>query len=230
MDFNDTPEEAAFRAEARGWLEANAESLGANESVPGMGKLMTPEIVAEAQAWQKKKAESGFKKAEARRAALAKAHLGKSKGPIHAVVFTDADMLRDEFWVRVQNLFGQTITIPVSDNMNIVTNASDAVEGTEKGLVRVETGYDSQTDLVRVVVTDNGPGISAEHLDRIFNIFESTKGARGTGLGLAVSEKIIHEHGGEIRVESRPGEGCRFELSWPRIDEDRRNLESPTLT
>ncbi len=60
MDFNDTPEEAAFRAEARGWLEANAESLGANDSVPSMGELMTPEIVAEAQAWQKKKAESGW--------------------------------------------------------------------------------------------------------------------------------------------------------------------------
>ncbi|MDH3239096.1 MAG: Gldg family protein [Alphaproteobacteria bacterium] len=73
-----------------------------------------------------------MKKAEDRRAALAKAHLAKSKGPIHAVVFTDADMLRDEFWVRVQNLLGQTITIPVSDNMNLVTNALDNLTGSDE--------------------------------------------------------------------------------------------------
>jgi acyl-CoA dehydrogenase len=60
MDFNDTPEEAAFRAEARSWLEANAEALAPDEAGQGMGELMTPEIVAEAQAWQKKKADAGW--------------------------------------------------------------------------------------------------------------------------------------------------------------------------
>lgn len=60
MDFNDTPEEAAFRAEARGWLEANAESLAPGEAAGGMGELLTPEIVGEAQAWQKKKADAGW--------------------------------------------------------------------------------------------------------------------------------------------------------------------------
>ncbi len=72
------------------------------------------------------------KKAGTRRAALAKTHLAKSKGPIHAVVFTDTDMLRDEFWIRVQNLLGQTITIPVSDNMNLVTNAIDNLTGSDE--------------------------------------------------------------------------------------------------
>lgn len=72
------------------------------------------------------------KKAETRRAALAKVHLAKSKGSIHAVVFTDTDMLRDEFWIRVQNLLGQTITIPVSDNMNLVTNAIDNMTGSDE--------------------------------------------------------------------------------------------------
>jgi signal transduction histidine kinase len=71
-----------------------------------------------------------------------------------------------------------------------------------------------------VAVTDNGAGIPEDQLSRIFNVFESTKGARGTGLGLAVSQKIIREHGGEIRVESKLGEGSRFTLSWPRGDED----------
>lgn len=72
------------------------------------------------------------KKARTRRAALAKTHLAKSKGPIHAVVFTDTDMLRDEFWIRVQNLLGQTIAIPVSDNMNLVTNAIDNMTGSDE--------------------------------------------------------------------------------------------------
>ncbi len=72
------------------------------------------------------------KKAEARRAVLAKDHLAKSKAPIHAVVFADADMLRDEFWIRVQNLLGQTISVPVSDNMNLVTNAIDNLTGSNE--------------------------------------------------------------------------------------------------
>jgi ABC-type uncharacterized transport system involved in gliding motility auxiliary subunit len=84
---------------------------------------------------KKKKAEPSAaqkNKAGARRAILAKAHLAKSKGPIHAVVFADADMLRDEFWIRVQNLLGQTITVPVSDNMNLVTNAIDNLTGSNE--------------------------------------------------------------------------------------------------
>ena len=78
--------------------------------------------------------------------------------------------------------------------LNIVTNAIDATEGRDGGEVRVETGFDSDTDSFFVTVSDNGPGISEDDLDRVFNIFESTKGARGTGLGLAVSRKIVREH------------------------------------
>jgi len=54
----------------------------------------------------------------------------------------------------------------------------------------------------------------------VFNVFESTKGARGTGLGLAVSRKIVREHGGEITLDSRPDQGCRFLLAWPLYDLD----------
>ncbi len=60
MDFNDTPEEAAFRAEARTWLEANAELRSPDDEGPGMGENLSPENVAAAQAWQKKKAEAGW--------------------------------------------------------------------------------------------------------------------------------------------------------------------------
>jgi signal transduction histidine kinase len=104
--------------------------------------------------------------------------------------------------------------------LNIVGNALDAVEGREGGVVRVATGFDAEAGMVSVMVADNGPGISADLVPQLFNIFESTKGARGTGIGLAVSQKIIREHGGDIFVESRPGEGARFTLEWPIIDQE----------
>lgn len=104
--------------------------------------------------------------------------------------------------------------------LNIILNAMDAVEGADHAVVQVETGYDVESDSLWVAIADNGPGIPEEQIERIFNVFESTKGARGTGLGLSVSQKIIREHGGEIAVESRLGEGSRFTLSWPRVDDD----------
>jgi two-component system, NtrC family, sensor kinase len=113
--------------------------------------------------------------------------------------------------------------------LNVVTNAIDAVEGTETGHVIVETGHEPSADIVYVAVSDNGPGIPQDQLSKIFNIFESTKGARGTGLGLAVSQKILREHGGDIAVETKPGFGCRFTLNWPRIDDEHRSSEHPTL-
>lgn len=113
--------------------------------------------------------------------------------------------------------------------LNVVINAIDAVEGAEGGLVTVETGRIADGDLVYIAITDNGPGIPADKLASIFNIFESTKGSRGTGLGLAVSRKILREHGGEITVESEPGNGCRFLLSWPRHpEEEHRGFDNKT--
>lgn len=111
--------------------------------------------------------------------------------------------------------------------LNIVTNAIDAVEGSDRAAVLVETGLHAETDMVWVAVSDNGSGIPEDQLARIFNVFESTKGARGTGLGLAVSQKIIREHGGDIAVESRLGQGSRFTLAWPRRD-DEHHVELPT--
>jgi two-component system, NtrC family, sensor kinase len=112
--------------------------------------------------------------------------------------------------------------------LNVVTNAVDAVEGIQGAQIIVESGHDAAADLVFVSVTDNGPGIPADQLAKVFNIFESTKGARGTGLGLAVSQKILREHGGDVSVETKPGFGCRFILKWPRIDEEHRAIDQPT--
>ncbi len=112
--------------------------------------------------------------------------------------------------------------------LNIVTNAIDAVEGMPEGRITVETGYDQQADELFVIVRDNGPGIPAGQLPTLFNIFESTKGARGTGLGLAVSQKIIREHGGEISVDSQEGAGTTFRLAFPHLDDESRIADSKT--
>ena len=100
--------------------------------------------------------------------------------------------------------------------LNIVSNAIDAVDGIELGAVVVQTGYDKAADMLLVAVSDNGPGIPEDQRASIFNVFESSKGSRGTGIGLPVSRKILREHGGRVRVEGGPGQGTRFVLSWPR--------------
>ena len=68
-----------------------------------------------------------------------------------------------------------------------------------------------------ICVTDNGPGIPADTLPDIFNLFVSTKDAKGTGLGLTVSQKILREHGGDISVESTATHGTCFTLSFPLL-------------
>ncbi len=100
--------------------------------------------------------------------------------------------------------------------LNIVANAIDAVAESEHASVVLQTEYDQPNDVMLVAVTDNGPGIPEEQKASVFQVFESSKGERGTGIGLPVSRKIIREHGGRIRLEGGPGEGTRFVLSWPR--------------
>jgi two-component system NtrC family sensor kinase len=99
--------------------------------------------------------------------------------------------------------------------LNIVTNAIDACNERENGRVEVSTQYSNEERMARVQVVDNGSGIAKEDLEKIFGVFVSRKGGRGTGLGLPVSQKILQEHGGRIRVESQLGEGSRFTLEFP---------------
>ena len=101
--------------------------------------------------------------------------------------------------------------------LNVVTNAIDAVEEQTNGRVDITTEIDEKRETVQICVTDNGPGIPADTLPDIFNLFVSTKGAKGTGLGLTVSQKILREHGGDISVESTATHGTCFTLSFPLL-------------
>jgi two-component system, NtrC family, sensor kinase len=99
--------------------------------------------------------------------------------------------------------------------LNVVTNAIDACQDCDEKLVIVATVYDPKERMARVRVTDSGTGIEKEDLERIFSVFVSRKGGRGTGLGLPVSQKILQEHGGRIRVESQAGQGSCFTIEFP---------------
>ena len=99
--------------------------------------------------------------------------------------------------------------------LNVVTNALDAVEGRQQAAVTVVAAADRDAGVARITITDNGAGMSPEMLADIFTLFVSTKGSKGTGLGLTVSRKILREHGGDIRASSRLGEGSTFVLEFP---------------
>lgn len=98
--------------------------------------------------------------------------------------------------------------------LNLVTNAAQAIEG--YGKVRIQSR--ATEDGITISVEDNGSGIPAAHLHRIFEPFFSTKPqGEGTGLGLPIARKIIAEHGGDIEVHSTVGEGTRFVVRLPLL-------------
>lgn len=98
--------------------------------------------------------------------------------------------------------------------LNLITNAADAVprEG-GRIAVRVWTGDDG---CLFIEVSDNGPGVPDDLRGRIFEPFFSTKGSEGTGLGLAVTRKIVREHGGDMQVATGPEGGACFRIAIPR--------------
>ena len=103
--------------------------------------------------------------------------------------------------------------------LNLLTNAEHAV-GNNLGSKRIVLRSARAGPLLLVSVGDNGPGISADHRDRIFNPFYTTKPVgQGTGLGLSISDGIVREHGGRIRVESELGAGATFVVELPLADE-----------
>lgn len=101
--------------------------------------------------------------------------------------------------------------------LNLVTNAIDACLDSESGRT-VTVKSLAETDSIRLTVQDNGVGIAREHLRRLTERFFTTKGSKGTGLGLPVVQKIAELHGGALEIESVLGEGSAFHLRIPRKD------------
>jgi len=111
--------------------------------------------------------------------------------------------------------------------MNLLSNSLDAVEPGQ-GLIRVIARYEAEHQTSVIEVIDNGTGIPPTMAGHLFELFHSTKGNRGTGLGLAVARKIVEEHEGSISVQSSPTEGNR--LHHPASRRQRRHgrrLQNP---
>jgi len=101
--------------------------------------------------------------------------------------------------------------------INLLMNARHAVG--DAGQIRVATDYAPSSRQVTIKVTDNGYGIEEQHLQHIFDPFFTTKPTgEGTGLGLSVSYGIVKKHGGEILVESKPGQGSTFSVVLPVLE------------
>jgi len=104
--------------------------------------------------------------------------------------------------------------------LNLITNAVDALDGEERGSITVRSRLrdlgEGQSPMVRVQVIDTGCGIPPDTIDDIFDPFFTTKPpGKGGGLGLSICQNIIKQLGGRISVQSRPGEGAEFSVSFP---------------
>ncbi len=150
----------------------------------------------------------------------------KDRLDINEVIRTALSVVENQFYVRHVSL-KQDLTPEIPKALldrnqieqvfiNLLLNALQAVE--DYGRVSVSSRFDTQQQRIEVEIADNGCGISAENVKRIFEPFYTTR-ADGTGLGLAVSYGIIKNHQGEIRVFSQLGKGTRFVIDFPVVPE-----------
>jgi PAS domain S-box-containing protein len=99
--------------------------------------------------------------------------------------------------------------------VNLILNAADSMKGQGRLTIAGNLQRDPDYPFVRFIVQDFGPGIPKENLERIFEIFFSTKSSKGFGLGLFIARRIVEKHGGIIYAESEEGRGARFVMEFP---------------
>jgi two-component system nitrogen regulation sensor histidine kinase NtrY len=96
--------------------------------------------------------------------------------------------------------------------INLLDNGIEAMN--RQGTITLETSHDPANSLVRILLSDDGPGIPIEEREKLFLPYYSTKG-RGSGLGLAIVRRIVAEHGGSIDVSDNTPRGTRFTIELP---------------
>jgi PAS domain S-box-containing protein len=112
--------------------------------------------------------------------------------------------------------------------MNILENAMEACIEDRRSIAHRIT-FSTRIDGANVCfeISDNGPGVEEEQAKNMFQLFSSSKGNRGTGIGLFVTRKAILKHGGTIRVESKPDQGATFHIVLPRNLSDSHPDQRP---
>ncbi len=148
----------------------------------------------------------------------------KKKTTINRVISTALGVVGNEFYLRhvtlERHLAEEMPSTLLDENqieqvlINLLLNALQAVQ--DYGHVSITSRVDADRKRIEVEIADNGCGISAENVKKIFEPFYTTR-SDGTGLGLAVSYGIIKNHQGGIRVFSKLGEGTRFVIDFPIV-------------
>ncbi|MEJ2060214.1 MAG: ATP-binding protein [Gammaproteobacteria bacterium] len=126
--------------------------------------------------------------------------------------------------VQVQREYGELPPLSCAPShlnqvfLNMLSNAAQAIEG--EGRILIRTWADDAD--INIVFQDSGKGIEAENLKKIFDPFFTTKPVgQGTGMGLSISYQIVRQHGGRIRVGSKPGVGTKFHIQLPVRQQQR---------
>ena len=146
----------------------------------------------------------------------------KTPTNINTVIRKTINMLQNEFSLEHIN-----VTTDLSDEIpdtlldqnqmqqvfiNLMLNAVEAIR--DKGAINIISRIDRDRKKIKIEITDDGCGIDPDHVGKLFEPFFTTK-PKGTGLGLAVTYRIIRNHKGDIRVSSIPGKGSTFTVEMP---------------
>ena len=102
--------------------------------------------------------------------------------------------------------------------LNLVVNASDAVKEKDNDSITLSTFIDAKNHL-NIGVSDNGCGIEPDRINNVFQLFFTTKGTKGSGLGLPMVQRFVKSLGGTITVKSKVDEGTTFNLNFPWIED-----------
>jgi len=145
---------------------------------------------------------------------------------VNRLITQTVDLMAYEFRQRGVSIVLDLEIVPMLDAdsddlqqvlLNVLKNALDAASQRENsGQVSVQSSYDETNAVVRVEISDNGPGIPPDVQPKIFEPFFTTKpGQRGTGLGLAVSKRIVEQHDGKLSFHTAEGDGTTFSIEVP---------------
>ncbi len=111
---------------------------------------------------------------------------------------------------------------------NLIKNSLEALQSVKGAVLCIQTQCSSESPLVNITVSDNGPGFPAELMDRLFEPYVTTK-LKGNGLGLAIVKKIVEEHGGVVEAENSPGGGARVHIRLLSIERELADLPPTKL-